>query len=289
MESVKIKMMNKVYEILFVIVLYKQSLAESKSYQTITDSLIQLGVQEKTLTLYVYDNSPVENQQLEDGFWNIIFITDINNSGLSVAYNRAAAYAKKHLYKYLFLLDQDTTFPSNTISIYLENIKKHPDIKLFAPILMIQDGKIMSPYKQHMKWGKFLQHVKPGIHCMNKTAPVNSGMCISVEEFWKVKGYNERVRVDGADYQFTDRFKKENNEYFVVPVVAYQDFSMFETELSKLTTRYSLFLEDVSNFDRNTMTDSFFYFILKLKRTLRLTYETKNTVFIKSLLKSFFR
>lgn len=277
-----------VEEILFVIVLYKEKLADSQSFQTITNSIKSLGLDNKKVTLYVHDNSPEDQILGKDYIWEFVYHSDISNSGLSIAYNNAALFGEKGDYKYIFLLDQDTTFPENTISTYIDAINLHTDISLFVPILKIADGRIMSPFRWSMKWGKFLDEVHPGIYSLDDTAPVNSGLCVQLSEFWKVGGYNEKVKVDGADTQFIERFKRHNNKYLVLDVLGFQDFSIFEKDIKKLTTRFDIFLKDVDHFEEIDSFDRPLFFILKIKRTLRLTYETKKMVFIKMFLKNVF-
>ncbi|REC49598.1 glycosyltransferase [Chryseobacterium pennipullorum] len=275
--------MENISKILFIIVLYNEKLIESSSFQTITSSAKAFGFKDKELHLYVYDNSPTGQDKPDSSFWNIEYVSDTQNSGLSIAYNKAAEFAERKELQYIFLMDQDTTFPSDTIKKYHESLQRNPSIKMYAPILKIENGKIMSPFRCYMKWGKFLDVVKPGIYDLKKIAPINSGLCVNVKSFFEVGGYNEKVRVDGADYQFIERFKRRYKDFEVVDVIGHQAFSMFEKNPQKLISRYSIFLQDVKNFEEHEFGDRFFYSILIIKRTLRLTFDTKSIMFIKLL------
>ena len=86
-------------KILCVIVLYKCKLENSKSYQSL--------LQNNEETIFVYDNSPISQEVHGE---NIVYIHDSQNGGLSVAYNKAAQYARCNRFDWLLLLDQDTTF-----------------------------------------------------------------------------------------------------------------------------------------------------------------------------------
>ena len=69
-------------KILCVIVLYKCKLEDSKSYQSL--------LRDKDITIFAYDNSPTPQ---EVNVKNVIYVHDSQNSGLGVAYNKAAQYA----------------------------------------------------------------------------------------------------------------------------------------------------------------------------------------------------
>ena len=84
-------------KILCVIVLYKCKLEDSKSYQSL--------LRDKDITIFAYDNSPTPQ---EVNVKNVIYVHDSQNSGLGVAYNKAAQYAKCEHFEWLLLLDQET-------------------------------------------------------------------------------------------------------------------------------------------------------------------------------------
>jgi rhamnosyltransferase len=274
-------------EIQFVIVLYKQNLAESKSFLALKASLHKL--QEKG-DLFIYDNSP-DRQDVaaatELEFKETIYIHDSANSGLSVAYNAASKHANLRGKKWMFLLDQDTYFPEDTLMKYIQAINLYPDFKLFAPILQIANGLFMSPCRYKYKWGKLMKSVEPGVYSFQDTAPVNSGICVNLDAFLAVGGYNEKIRLDGADYQFIERFKKTNKNYMVLDIKFHQDFSMFDTDETSLTSRFSLFLKDVKNFERDTVLDDLMYARLAFVRMLKLTLQTKSAKFLSLYLNSY--
>src|ERR1700761_7469844 len=94
---------------LFVsIVLYKQNLTDSPSFISLTKSLKDLSV----CNLLVYDNSPYPHIVPEKlGMWEITYIHNANNDGISKAYNQAAVYAEKLNKEWLLFIDQDSVFP----------------------------------------------------------------------------------------------------------------------------------------------------------------------------------
>lgn len=270
--------MKEIKDIQFILVLYKESLYSSKSYLTLSANLKALKT---TASLFVYDNSP-DSQEIQstNECWEISYVHDPQNSGLSVAYNLGAQYAKTLGKKWLFLLDQDTDFPEGALLIYMQSIANYPEYRLFAPMLQIQNGKFMSPCKYQFRWGKLSDDVTPGIYAFKNTAPVNSGLLVDAFTFSLSGGYNEKVRVDGCDFQFIERFKKLQQEYVVINLTLQQDFSFFETSFEKQFDRFTIFLVDMKNSERESILDGIFYFRIALKRALFLTVRTKSLRFI---------
>lgn len=278
-------------DIQFVIVLYKCKLQDSPTYISLS-SILEKNNESHRLDLFIYDNSPyIQNDIPSAQYWNIIYKSDLSNSGLSIAYNEAAAYARKTDKKYILLLDQDTSFPLNSLDIYIEYINKNKDIDLFAPILKIQNGKIMSPCKYVKKWGRLIDNIPTGIHNLDEYVPVNSGLCINLKQFFLAGTYNENVKVDGADFQFIERYKKNvSNFFYVLNLEIEQNFSLFDTDLNNILSRFRIFLTDVKNFERKGFEDQYYYGRIALIRTIKLLLQTKKRVildyYIKFYLKS---
>lgn len=273
-------------DIQFVIVLYKCKLEDSVTFISLGSALEKEGTQTKA-DLYVYDNSPyIQENSTQSEYFNITYNSDILNGGLSLAYNLAASYAKIENKKYLLLLDQDTNFPLHSLSVYLDGINSNTDIKLFAPILKIQNGMLMSPCKYANKWGKLINFIPPGIHWLEQYVPVNSGLCIRLEDYFLAGSYNENIKVDGADFQFIERFKKKaDNRFCVLNLVIQQDFSLFETDLQNILPRFKIFLTDVQNFERANVVDHYYYGRIALIRTIKLLLQTKKKKILEYYLK----
>jgi len=277
-------------DIQFVIVLYKCKLEESISFVSLNAALEKKkDFQIVKHDLYVYDNSPyIQETTLESRIWNVVYQSDQTNGGLSIAYNNAALHAKNNNRKYLLLLDQDTLFPENSLEVYLENINLHPNIKLFAPIMRIQNGQIMSPCRYIYKWGKLIDRIAPGVDDLAVHVPVNSGLCIHLESYFDVGGYNEKVKIDGADFQFINRFRKKYKQFYILDLTLHQDFSMFEEDLDKIISRYKLFLNDVNNFETQHWFDRFYFYRIISIRTLKLTLQTRKLEIMRIFFKNLF-
>lgn len=267
-------------DIQFVIVLYNETLENSVSFRDISKSINIMDLENK-VSIFIYDNSKEPQKINLNNIWEYEYFHDSNNSGLSIAYNTAAEFAKKNEKKWLFLLDQDTEFPDNTVQVYLKAIAENTKIFLFAPILKVKTGEIISPYKYSLKRRKRTQAIQTGLHDLSKTGPVNSGLCIGLNNFLAVGGYNNNVKVDGADFQFIERYKRKYSEYYVLDLIAYQDLSLFETDFQKLMFRYRIFLNDLSGFERFQKIDYLMFFLYGINRTVVLTLQTKKSDFLK--------
>lgn len=273
-------------DIQFVIVLYNQDFYSSITYSSLLKNLKEY---DEKISLFIYDNSPTAQilDRNEDTV-RLEYFHDPSNSGLSKAYNLAAKIGERNNKTWLILLDQDTFFPEKSMSVYLDAIKEHPEVKLFAPILRISNGLYMSPCRYHYKWGKLISEVNSGLVQFDKLVPVNSGLCVQILAFNEVGGYNENVKVDGADFQFIERFKKKYNRFYILDLILEQDFSMFEEDFNKIISRYSIFLKDVKNFERHYWYDRLYYFRIICIRTLKLSLQTRNLKVIDVFFKSFF-
>ncbi len=272
-------------KIQFVIVLYNNSLQNSESFRDITNSVKDITRSNQYISLFIYDNSPKPQVVESSDLWDIEYFHDANNSGLSLAYNVAAEYALNNRKEWLFILDQDTEFPKNTIEEYLRAIIDNPKIDMFAPILKVEDGTITSPYRYRLIGRKIAKQINLGAQSLFKTSPINSGLCISIKTFFEAGGYNEKVKVDGADFQFIERFRVLHKNYFVVNVTGYQNLSLFETDINKLMVRYKIFLRDTSASQKFRIVDYPISFINVAYRTFRLFLKTKKI----SIISTFFR
>ena len=201
-------------KILCVIVLYKCKLEDSKSYQSL--------LRDKDITIFA------------------------QNSGLGVAYNKAAQYAKCEHFEWLLLLDQDTIFSYKAMDIYMKSIMDYPYIKMFVPIHQIADGRYISPARYICKGSHPIHTMKSGLLKFKVAAPINSGVMVNVDAFYKAGGYDEKVILD----------------------------------FSKLMVRYKIFLQCALACKREYWGDYFSYFFVTAKRTLRLLWQTGQFSFV---------
>lgn len=236
------------------------------------------------ISLFVYDNSMESHPVCCE---NITYIHDPQNSGLSVAYNTAARYAKENGYEWMLLLDQDTDFSNILIDDYINAIESHPEIKMFAP--KVRCGKkYMSPTKVWHRMGFLQDNVPIGIVTLSKYCIINSGMCVNVNAMIECGGYKEDVFLDYSDYQFIERFRIFNSNVFVIDKVIEQSFSVKLDNKDNTLNRFKLYCKSIKACDRNDFSDNFWYFVMVLKRGSSICLKYKTLSPIKTIFSNYF-
>lgn len=257
--------------ILPVIVIYKIRLSESDCYRHF---LSRIPVRQ----FMVYDNSPVSFASDEVMPKSAIYVRDTSNGGVSVAYNTAAKYALQNGFERILLLDQDTLFP---ISMYEEMMRCESDI--CAPRIVLKNGQPFSPtaWKHGALRGVRLPS---GEYALGRYMLVNSGLCVSVKLFMLAGGYNEKVKLDFADFQFMHRLRRVTDCFTLLDAEAEQDFSNEQTDVSVLYARYCKYIEGARHFETYDMKDKLLVFWSVFLHTLALTKRTGKMLFVKKLL-----
>lgn len=256
--------MNK--QLLFVIVIYNLDFHQSSTYQT-------LLLPHSDIPTYIIDNS-LYSQIVQDS--NVIFYSHHpDNPGVSFAYNEAAKYAKENGYEWMLLLDQDTHFPNGILQEYLDCISSRPDIHLIAPPVNVSNGRYMSPVKLWWKMGLINNNVPKGqIISLYDYSPINSGMCISVDAFFKCGGYKNQVFLDYSDFQFIERFRRISDKGYILKTEIHQEFSTLVDDRDKMLSRYQLFCLSLKQCDMPSFVDRMGYAMVVLKRGVSLILKT---------------
>jgi hypothetical protein len=269
-----------------VMVIYNCELKNSDSFITISNSLSAANEQG---VLFIYDNSPVKQEiSYNESIWEKIdYFHDSSNPGLGIAYNRAAIEGRKNNFDWMLILDQDTIFDIDFISklnIAMDNYIG----KLYVPILKLKSGKPFSPTKYRYKRGTSIR-VNPGEYTLDKLSPVNSGMYINIDVFNKVGGYNPKIKLDFADFQFIEKFKIVHNKLVVIDSIAYQDFSNDENNFDKSFRRFKLYIDGALNCYKDGITDKFLYLYSVFRHTVGLSLKFKTNKFLLFFFKEYFK
>ncbi|AYL57366.1 glycosyltransferase [Citrobacter freundii] len=273
-------------KILPIIVLYKCSLSESKSFNSLLTDNCKHDIRE----VFVYNNSPEINQVPEEYMGvKIHVVNDYNNSGVSRAYNSGLKVANKLGYEYVLLLDQDTLIPDSALDVYKKYLIKKPSYNLYCPILRTTKDVICSPliYKFHR--GFSVKDFTFGEYDLDKFSPINSGMLLNVRAALECGGYNEEVFLDFSDFQFIERFRTKNNKFYVIPVVFIQDFSGEDDDYQKLIVRFRLYCQCAKCCERLDFKDDLIYFMMVLARAIKLFMKTKKINFLKCFYTNYIR
>jgi GT2 family glycosyltransferase len=270
-------------DLAIIMVLYNQKISESKTYKTLLRSFQNIALTEH-IDLFIYDNSPVpmpENMASELDVFNITYTSDVDNPGITKAYNEGFKWAKSQGLNWILLLDQDTEMSNNAIEHYVKAINKENKISVFAPILLLSNNKIFSPFKQIFRKGFHPSVVNPGINKLSKLTPVNSGLLLKTELFELAEGYDENIKLDFADISFIDRVKKHVRYMYVINTVFLQDFSNDTLDVEPKINRFKIYCADSKIIKRINIFDLISFPMLALVRGLSLSVKYKNYQFIK--------
>jgi hypothetical protein len=208
-------------EVLAVLVLYGRALAESVTFRSLEEGLRRLG---QRLDLLVYDNSAIASRPDPAAGWQIEYRHDPSNPGVSRAYLEGARVAVARGKRWMLLLDQDTCFPPEAITVYADALRRYPTEVLFAPVLRA-GARIVSPCAYRFPRGMPLRTTPTGLQSLAGKSVLNSGMCISVAAYLDVGGHDPRIGLDFSDHEFIDRFKRRHERVRILPVECRHGFS----------------------------------------------------------------
>lgn len=262
-----------------IIVIYKVQLSESISYQSF--------IQPNNFTEFlVYDNSPASFQQNEAELpKGAIYVRNVNNGGLSEAYNQGAALAQEKGYRRILLLDQDTLFADNTLKYYLKHID-YPGI--VAPAIVTKQGANFSPVDISGWTPKGADDATPGEYSLKRFALVNSGCCIPVSLFRRSGGYDPAVNLDFSDFQFQINVRK--NEVFALIMEskpAVQDFSNDCCDIHRILPRFDLYLQCAKHFKADTRLNRMKHEYVVFRHTIALLLKTKSLSILGKYIKKY--
>ncbi len=273
-------------KILCIIVIYNQPLFDTVSYKT-----CGIDKADGKVGLFVYDNSPVpqhDTRDLDIIGCGIHYVSDISNPGVSAAYNRGVEYAVENGYDWVLLMDQDTDFCGDYVSRCQAEIAARPDCPLFAPVVVDNGNNILSPVKLRWRFPLRGRQMPAGENVLDDVAIINSGICVKVEAFQKVGGYNEKVFLDYSDHQFIERLSKKYEDFYLIDYVIRQDFSNFETDKNKLASRFTLFCRSLSGYEKQSLSDYLSINLIVIKRSLSLCMRTRSLRFLKILFREYY-
>lgn len=270
-------------DLLVVIVLYQTELEHSASFVSLTKA----NRSQNPVDVIVYDNTPNVNREatsfLKAGF-QIQYIHDPTNPGVSKAYNTAIDIAGEKEKKWILFLDQDTRISGNMLDLFLNAINTQPQFKVFATTLYDAEGLLISPSLYAFKRGFRLKRTPENRCSLRRIRPINSLLLLSLEVFEKVGRYNENIKLDFSDHEFMGRVQKVYKEMYVIKEENYHSLSSSDdTNLSAIETRFKFFCNGARAAGRQSTWDSIQYFMVCLLRAIRLAVRHRSTKFLKIL------
>ena len=142
--------------VLFILLLYKITLQDSTTFQTLSQLLPNNILQKQ---LFIYNNSPEIPITSECG---IIQIAS-KNEMLVGAYNAGLQHAQEHNFRWIILLDQDTEITSAYIDTAHAFINDPKNAIAAVPTIQ-NNNRILSPFWYNPSKGPFANIVHQSNH-----------------------------------------------------------------------------------------------------------------------------
>jgi GT2 family glycosyltransferase len=192
-----------------VIVLYQRAPSESQSLCSLTQVLNANPDLAKHFSLLLYDNSPERHDFETTASFPIFYRHDPANAGLAAAFNFALAHAEEKHFKWLLLLDQDT---SPTASFFRElvactsTLHAQRNVASIVPKLLVNE-KIYSPEAhfidqmrhQYRRSGHAVSQETVGVQ-QKRLSAYNSGATLRVSALQSIGGFPKEFWLDYLDH-----------------------------------------------------------------------------------------
>lgn len=269
-------------DLLICVVLYEQKLVECETFK----SLMQCCKNEEELTIFIYDNSKISQEESIDktialfSNFSIIYLHDSSNPGISKAYNTGFAHAEKLNKKWLVFFDQDTTVNVNYFTEALHYVNANAETSLFCPLVKAS-GKTISPSLFLFGRSFSKKNIKSGKKNLRFFSLINSSMIVSTLAFGMVGGFDEELQLDFSDHYFIKKYKRKHKYFCLVDCINDHSLSSFtENEYEKVYKRYVSYLKASLLFSKKTK--NFLPFFWAFMRGVKLSFSYKKISFIKN-------
>lgn len=213
-------------EIFLVVVLYKTSLENSKTINSLENVIGE------KVNLFVFDNSPIRQYESDDfdfKSFKVRYHHDSTNPGLSVAYNYALDLASNINYPWLLLLDQDTTFTKQ----YIQEIKRldinkisNAVVAIIPRVISVVGERIIAP--TIMLLGGICRPImlSSGV-VTTPISGINSGTLLRISYMNSINGFSEKYTLDMLDHWYFRKLFRDGKSVYLMESEIYQDLSVF--------------------------------------------------------------
>ncbi|MGR3741267.1 glycosyltransferase [Companilactobacillus sp. DQM5] len=255
-------------ELAVVVVTYKTDFLNTPSSKILLDY-----AKKNKIKLIIYDNKAVAPKISNR---NVINIQTTENHGLAKPYNTALKYAIDNNAKWLMLLDHDTQITETYLKkVMSTNTEK---IKAILPIIKSNDT-IISPLSANNYISLRKKEVPKQGLTNDSIMAINSASVLSIDQLFKIGGFNEKFSLDFLDHWLFWEFNKiKSKKYIIVPEqimhslsvqnINSVSYSRYESILNSEILFYTEYNKDqLDNFVKNLLLRSFKQFIFVKNRT----------------------
>ena len=153
----------------------------------------------------VVDNGSVnltDIKKIIGGIGSISLIENQRNLGIARALNEIMETAIEYEYSWVLTMDQDSVDPTNLVSEYVKYLDS--SVGMLCPIIFDRNkNQLPTTYL--------------GTHEVKEC--ITSGSLVNVSAWQKVNGFDEKLFIDGVDFDFCERIKKTNYRILEVGTV----------------------------------------------------------------------
>lgn len=239
-----------------IIVLYRCTLEESRAFNTLQEQL--KGV-DMDYELIIFNND--NRQQIDDSRY--VVVNSEENKKLAYAYNFALKRAVENGYKWLLLLDQDTSVPKGYFNRLQDFLKSGYPEKLAAVVPVLKSGDVVLSPKVVSSRMRIESKAKPNEYGRWITA-INSMSLMNVGFFNSIGGFSSKYELDMLDRWSYNQIMKLNRLVYVLDVNSNHELSFLDFEKNVTPERYSDFMKMENRFSTDEM-DLFYLVFYKVK------------------------
>ncbi len=249
--------------ILAVVVLYNCELSQSQSVSSLLRILNENPALAQHFSLVLYDNSPQPQSLAIQAGFPISYAHDPDNGGLAPAYNFALQRAEADGYKWLLLLDQDTSLTREFLLELLEtagSLDTRSEVAAIVPKLLV-NGEVHSPApsfidqlrRQFLRPPQAMKQDVVGVQQQHLCA-YNSGSTLRVSALRSIGGFPAEFWLDFLDHAVFHALFVSGYRMYVMQTALAHDFSHTEMEtvpawrLHNVLLASTLYLEQRGNF-----------------------------------------
>ena len=162
--------------------------------------------------VYIIDNSESDNSKLASEIINAEYYFSGKNLGIAAALNIGCKKALEAGYEWCITMDQDSYWDNNEFEIYIESIKKilnknDTRIVSFSPRLKMPI-KSMNDIFVNILRPIYYRYCKPPEY-ENLDRCITSGNIIKLITWQEISGFDERLFIDGVDFDFCFRLQEK--------------------------------------------------------------------------------
>ena len=241
--------------VLFILVLYKTTLKESTTFETLS-KLLRHDILQKQL--FIYNNSPEIPIPSDCG---IIQIAS-KNEMLVGAYNAGLQYAQDHGFRWIILLDQDTEITASYIDA-VNTFINDPKNAIAAVPTIQNNNRILSPFWYNPNKGPFANKSHQPKHNECLTA-FNSGVILQVEFLLSIGGFNSQYPLDYLDYWYFHKIYLLKQEVTILHATLTHSLSVLNYRDNMTKARYKSLLAAEKQFATQLGKQALFYYKFRL-------------------------